>query len=176
MAGGGASVGEFSLPEAGLAQSAWHILMSAETCSNLSRYDGIKFGYRTEAFQNLDELYTKSRTEAFSLLTKALILYGSDVLSKGRYEECYDKSLRVRRALRDKLSEIFRSYDCIIAPACSKSAYRAEMLGDSIDAAYDESFSRRRPAYRHSGRDYGRRAAHGRQPHGTAAADGCGLL
>jgi aspartyl-tRNA(Asn)/glutamyl-tRNA(Gln) amidotransferase subunit A len=140
MAGGGASVEEFSFAEAGLAQPAWHILMSAETCSNLSRYDGIIFGYRTEAFQNLDELYTKSRTEAFSLLTKALILYGSDVLSKGRYEECYDKSLRVRRALRDKLSEIFRSYDCIIAPACSKSAYRAEMLGDSIDAAYDESF------------------------------------
>lgn len=140
MAGGGASVGEFSLAEAGLAQSAWHILMSAETCNNLSRYDGIKFGYRTEAFQNLDELYTKSRTEAFSLLTKAVTLYGSDVLSKGRYEECYDKSLRVRRVLRSKLSEVFQSYDCIIAPACSKSAYRSEMLGDSLDAAYDESF------------------------------------
>ncbi len=140
MSDGGASVEEFSFAEAALAQPAWQILMAAETCNNLSRYDGIKFGYRTENFQNLDELYTKSRTEAFSLLTKAVILYGSDVLSKGRYEDCYDKSLRVRRVLRDRLTDLFMTYDCLITPACSKSAYRKEELGDSLDAAYDESY------------------------------------
>ncbi len=140
MAGLGAAVEEFSLPEIPLAQPAWQILMSAETCNNLSRYDGIKFGYRTQSFRNQDELYTKSRTESFSLLTKAVVLYGSDVLSKGRYDACYDKSLRVRRVLRDRLAEVFASYGCILAPACSKSAYSARMLGDSLDAAYDESF------------------------------------
>ncbi|NLA87751.1 MAG: hypothetical protein GX847_10845 [Clostridiales bacterium] len=140
MTDAGASVEECPFAEVDLAQPAWQILMAAETCNNLSRYDGIKFGYRTESFQNLDELYTKSRTEAFSLLTKAVILYGSDVLSKGLYENCYDKSLRIRRVLRDRLNDIFKTYDCLIAPACSKSAYRAEKLGDSLNASYEESY------------------------------------
>lgn len=140
MADSGAEAEEFSFPEIPLAQTAWQILMAAETCNNLSRYDGVKFGYRTDHFQNLEELYTKSRTESFSLLTKAVILYGSDVLSKGRYEECYDKSLRIRRVLCNKLSEVYKTYDYIIAPACSKSTYRAEALGDSLDAVFEESF------------------------------------
>ncbi len=122
-----------------LAQPAWRILLAGETCNNLSRYDGVKFGYRAQGYKNIDELYTMSRTQAFTLLTKMTVLYGSDVLSKGRYDTCYDRSLRMRRVLRGAADELFRKYDVLAMPACSKEAFRAEELGDSIDTVYRES-------------------------------------
>ncbi|MBR2716541.1 MAG: hypothetical protein IKD79_02240 [Oscillospiraceae bacterium] len=122
-----------------LAQGAWRILLSGETCNNLSRYDGVKFGFRAQGYKTIDELYTMSRTQAFTLLTKQTILYGSDVLSKGRYDTCYDRSLRIRRILRGAADELFKQYDVLAMPACSRAAYTAEELGDSIDAVYDES-------------------------------------
>ena len=73
--------------------------MCAETCNNVSRYDGVKFGHRAEKYRNIDELYVNTRTEGFNFLTKTVILYGSDVLSKNRYKDCFDKSLRVRRVV-----------------------------------------------------------------------------
>jgi aspartyl-tRNA(Asn)/glutamyl-tRNA(Gln) amidotransferase subunit A len=131
---------EFSFPELALAQPAWQILLAAETCNNLSRYDGVKFGYRTENYKNIEELYTRSRTESFGLLAKFAILYGSDVLSKGRYDDCYDKSLRIRRILRGRLEEIFARYDCILAPACSKTSYTLADTEKGLGVVYDESF------------------------------------
>ncbi|MGE5614791.1 MAG: amidase family protein [Bacillota bacterium] len=140
MKAGGAVAEEFSFPELALAQPAWQILLAAETCNNLSRYDGVKFGYRTKNYKNIEELYTRSRTESFGLLTKFTVLYGSDVLSKGRYDACYDKALRIRRVLRGRLDEIFAGYDCILAPACSKTAYTLADTGKGLDVVYNESF------------------------------------
>ena len=134
----GASASEISLPEVKTAQAAWQVLLAAETCNNLSRYDGVKFGYRTPNYKNIDELYTNSRTEAFGLLTKATILYGSDVLSKGRYDECYDRALRARRVVREALDAKFAEFDILLAPACSKKAYDKAAL-QSLTAVYDES-------------------------------------
>lgn len=134
-----ASCTAFSEPALKLSQPAWRILLSGETCNNLSRYDGVKFGYRTENYSNIEELYTRSRTESMTLLTKNTILYGSDVLSKGRYEECYDKSLRIRRYLRGVADELFSRYDLLLMPACGKTSFTVEELGDSIDAVYGES-------------------------------------
>ena len=90
----GAKVETVSLDIVSDVQTAWQILMSAETTNNLSRFDGVKYGYRTPEYKNIDELYVKSRSESMNFLTKATIIYGSDVLSKGRYENCYDKALR----------------------------------------------------------------------------------
>ncbi len=136
----GAEVSEFSLPEAELASPAWQILLSAETCNNLSRYDGVKFGYRTEEYDSIEELYTKSRTEAFGLLTKFTVLYGSDVLSKNRYFACYDQALRTRRLLREAMDGVFAGYDCLLLPACSKTAYTEQDCGDSLEIVYRESY------------------------------------
>ena len=122
-----------------LAQPAWRILLAGETCNNVSRYDGVKFGFRAQGYKNIDELYTMSRTQAFTLLTKLTILYGSDVLSKGRYDTCYDRSLRMRRVLRKAADELFRKYDVLAMPACSKASYTTAELGDSIEAVYAES-------------------------------------
>ena len=119
----GVIVEEISLSIFKTANTAWQILMTAETCNNVSRYDGVKFGYRAKEYRNIDELYVNSRTEGFNFLTKAVILYGSDVLSKNRYKECYDKSLRVRRVIMEEFEELMKTYDAVLTPVCSKSEY-----------------------------------------------------
>jgi len=105
------------------AGSAWNILMCAELCNNVSRFDGVKYGYRSANYTNIDELYTNSRTEAFGGELKAAILYGSDVLSTKNYMPVYDKALRVRRVMVDALNELFEQYDAVVLPACSKMKY-----------------------------------------------------
>ncbi|MBO5896027.1 MAG: hypothetical protein J6Q83_01890 [Clostridia bacterium] len=135
----GAKVERISLDLVAAAQTAWQILMAAETTNNLSRFDGVKYGYRTPEYKNIDELYVKSRTEAFSFLTKATIIYGSDVLAKDKYDACYDKSLRLRRVIVDKVKELLAAYDAIIAPACSKLSYEKYDLNDAFAKVYEES-------------------------------------
>ena len=121
------------------ANVAWQILMSAETCNNISRYDGVKFGYRSENYKNIDELYINTRTEGFNFLTKAVILYGSDVLSKNRYSDCYDKSLRVRRIAKDGLKKLFEQYDALLLPAMGKAAYESYDISEAFTRVYEES-------------------------------------
>ncbi len=105
------------------ANAAWNILMCAELCNNVSRFDGIKYGYRTSNYKTLDELYTNSRSEAFGDLLKTAILYGSDVLSSANYMSKYDKALRVRRVIVEALGKILGEYDAFMLPACSKMQY-----------------------------------------------------
>lgn len=135
----GAQVEEISWDFFDLANTAWQILMCAETCNNVSRYDGVKYGHRTEQYRNIDELYVKSRTEGFNFLTKAVILYGSDVLSKNRYKDCYDKSLRVRRVIADATKELLEKYDAILAPVCSKTEFTAYDIKDAFTKVFEES-------------------------------------
>ena len=115
------------------ANAAWNILMCAELCNNVSRFDGIKYGYRSQNYKNLDELYTLSRTEAFGDLLKTAILYGSDVLSSANYMSKYDKSLRVRRVIVEALAKILGEYDAIVLPTCSKKEY------DGSESAFVEN-------------------------------------
>lgn len=135
----GAVVETVSLDVVSEAQTAWQILMSAETCNNISRFDGVKYGYRTPEYKNIDELYVKSRTEAFSFLTKATVIYGSDVLSKGKYEACYDKSLRIRRVVMDKVKALLASYDALLTPVSSKMNYHSYDVLESFDKVFEES-------------------------------------
>ncbi len=121
------------------AKSAWNILKSSELTNNVSRYDGVKYGYRANYFTNLDELYTNSRTEAFGELLKFAILYGSDNLSTENYFKLYDKALRVRRVILEKFNELFNSYDAVIIPAVSTLNYTEEMLKDN-SFSYLENF------------------------------------
>jgi len=117
------------------AAPAWNVLLSAETCNNVSRYDGVKFGYRAEKYADIDELYTNSRTEAFGELLKTVILYGSDTLASANYDAVYDKSLRVRRVICQAFSQLFAEYDAVLLPACSQAAYEAPALTASFDEA-----------------------------------------
>ena len=125
------------MPE--IANTAWQILMCAETCNNVSRYDGDKFGHRAKEYNNIDELYVNSRTEGFNFLTKAVILYGSDVLSKNRYKDCFDKSLRVRRVVAEGLQKAFSEFDAVLTPACSKAEYESYDIKDAFGKVFAES-------------------------------------
>lgn len=112
------------------ARVAWNILMCAELCNNVSRYDGIKYGYRSPNYTTIGELYTNSRTEAFGELLKTAILYGSETLSDENYMKMYDKSMRVRRVLSEYFGELFGEYDALLIPAVSKAYTVADIEND----------------------------------------------
>ena len=135
----GVTVEEISCDLFEIANTAWQILMCAETCNNVSRYDGVKYGHRSANYKNIDELYVNTRTEGFNFLTKAVILYGSDVLSKNRYKDCYDKSLRVRRVVAESFEKLLQSYDAILTPVCSKTAYEAYDIHEAFGKVFEES-------------------------------------
>jgi aspartyl-tRNA(Asn)/glutamyl-tRNA(Gln) amidotransferase subunit A len=122
------------------ARVAWNILMSAELCNNVSRYDGVKYGYRTEHFTNLDELYTNSRTEAFGELLKTAILFGSETLSTENYMKVYDKALRTRRVIVESFAKIFERVDAVLIPATSSMAYTEAQATENKYLAFEENF------------------------------------
>ena len=135
----GVVVEEVSFDLVDNANTTWQILMTAETCNNVSRYDGVKFGFRAKEYKNIDELYVNTRTEGFNFLTKSVILYGSDALSKNRYNDCYGKALKVRRVVADKFEELMASYDAVLTPVCSKSEYSAYDIKDAFVKVFEES-------------------------------------
>ena len=139
LRGLGVMVEEVSVPLADAARTAWNLALCAETCNNVSRYDGVKFGYRSPDYRNIDELYVNSRTEGLNFLTKAVILYGSDVLSKGRYFTCYDKALKIRRLASEQVKALFKSYDALLCPACSRTDFRPYEIKDAFGALFAES-------------------------------------
>ena len=94
---------------------------------------------RIKEYKNIDELYVKSRTEGFNFLTKAVILYGSDVLSKHRYDDCYGKALKVRRVVAEKFEELMKSYDAVLTPVCSKTEYAPYDTDDAFAKVFEES-------------------------------------
>ncbi len=135
----GAEVCEISLDIFGLANTAYQIAMCAEACNNLSRYDGVKFGHRASEYKNIDDLYVNSRTEGFNFLTKAVILYGSDVLSKNRYKDCYEKSLKIRRVIMEKMKKLFEEYSAVILPTCSTLCFEVGDLKEAFQKVFAES-------------------------------------
>lgn len=135
----GVVVEEVSFDLVDVANTAWQMLMTAETCNNVSRYDGVKFGHRAAEYKNIDELYVNSRTEGFNFLTKAAILYGSDVLSKHRYDDCFGKSLKVRRVVAESFAKLMESYDAVLTPVTSKSAYEAYEIENAFQTVFEES-------------------------------------
>ena len=122
-----------------LAAPAWNTLMSAELCNNVSKYDGVKYGYRSPDYKTIDELYTNSRTEAFGYLTKSTILFGSETLSDENYMKVYDKALRIRRVISEYLENIFKDYDLLLLPASSKTSYTVNEAKENPYIAYEES-------------------------------------
>ncbi len=139
LAAAGVEVTELDGKELLLAKSAWNILMSAEVCNNVSKYDGVKYGYRTPNYKDLDELYTNSRSEAFGYLLKSTILFGSETLSEDNYFKVYDKAQRIRRVISEYLTAVFAEYDAVLMPACSKTSYTPDEAKANRYIAYEES-------------------------------------
>lgn len=101
----------------------YYIISCAEASSNMARYDGVRYGYRSEKAQTLDELYTMSRSEGFGLEVKRRILLGNFVLSSGYYDAYYNKALQARRLIQEALFNLFKSYDAVIGPVAPSTAF-----------------------------------------------------
>lgn len=113
---------------------AYYILTTAEASSNLSRYDGVRFGYRTaEPVSGLTDFYKRNRTQGFGKEVKRRIMLGTFVLSTGYYDAYFTKAQKIRRLVNERIAEIFKNYDFIILPASPVTAFKAgEKMDDPV--------------------------------------------
>ena len=118
----GAVVEEFDLSLVKYAIPAYYIIADAEASSNLSRFDGVKYGYRTAEYEGLHNMYKKSRSEGFGPEVKRRIMLGSFVLSSGYYDAYYLKALRTKALIKQAFDKAFAKYDMIVAPAAPTTA------------------------------------------------------
>ncbi|MBQ8474108.1 MAG: Asp-tRNA(Asn)/Glu-tRNA(Gln) amidotransferase subunit GatA [Clostridia bacterium] len=128
----GAEIVSVSIPSVKYALSAYYVISSAEASSNLARFDGVRYGYRAEKYESIEELYVKSRTEGFGSEVKRRIMLGTFALSEGYYDAYYKKALRVRNLLADEFDKAFNLCDMIIAPTAPTTAYKAGQNTDSV--------------------------------------------
>ena len=119
----GAEIEEFSLDIAQYALATYYIIASAEASSNLGRFDGIRYGYRTPEFKNLKELYKKSRSEGFGDEVKRRIILGTYVLSSGYYDAYYKKAQQARTLVMNEFNKAFEKYDVILTPTSPTVAF-----------------------------------------------------
>lgn len=119
----GAEVEEFSLDIANYALATYYIIACAEASSNLGRFDGIRYGYRTPNYNDLKDIYINSRSEAFGSEVKRRIILGTYVLSSGYYDAYYKKALEVRTLVQSKFDEAFSKYDVILTPTAPTTAF-----------------------------------------------------
>ena len=126
----GAAVEEFDLSLVEYAIPAYYVIACAEASSNLARFDGVKYGYRTEDYQGLHNMYKKSRSEGFGAEVKRRIMLGSFVLSSGYYDAYYLKALRTKALIKQAFDKAFEKYDVILGPAAPTTAPK---LGESLD-------------------------------------------
>lgn len=129
----GAVVEEFDLSLVEYAIPAYYVIASAEASSNLSRFDGVKYGYRTEEYEGLHNMYKKTRSEGFGAEVKRRIMLGSFVLSSGYYDAYYLKALRTKALIKQAFDKAFQTYDVILGPAAPTTAPKiGESLSDPI--------------------------------------------
>lgn len=135
----GAKVQELSLPSTEYAINTYYIIASAEASSNLARFDGVKYGYRTAEYDGLTDMYEKTRSEGFGDEVKRRIMLGTFVLSSGFYDAYYKKAKLVQRRIGQEFSEAFQTCDVIITPTAPSKAFRiGENIGDPLKMYYSD--------------------------------------
>lgn len=121
---------------------AYYILTTAEASSNLSRYDGIHYGYRSSAATDIESTYLKSRTEGFGKEVKRRIMLGSFVLSAGYYDAYYGKAQKVRRLIKEKTESLFEKYDLLLSPTTPATAFKfGANMDDPIKMYLEDIFT-----------------------------------
>ena len=126
----GAIVEECSLDVGKYASAVYYILACAEASSNLGRFDGIRYGYRTENFENLKDIYKNSRSEGFGAEVKRRIILGTYVLSSGYYDAYYKKAQKVRTIIKKAYAELFEKYDLLLSPVSPTTAFKINEKND----------------------------------------------
>ncbi len=138
----GAIVEEVSLPFLDYVIPTYYIIASAEASSNLSRFDGIRYGFRTENYDGLTDLYNATRSEGFGKEVKKRILLGTFVLSSGYYDAYYRKALKVKAVIKAKFDELFEKYDLIICPTAPSTAPKLDSsLSDPMKMYLSDIFT-----------------------------------
>ena len=125
----GAKLVKFDFPVMEYVVPAYYIIASAEASSNLSRFDGVKYGWRAEDYEDLTDLYCRTRTEGFGSEVKRRILLGTFVLSSGYYDAYYNKALQVKGVIKGAFDRAFRQCDLMLTPVAPSTAPR---LGESL--------------------------------------------
>ncbi len=132
----GAVIEECSLPAVSYALPAYYVLCCAEASSNLARFDGVRYGFRAEGFEDLDQLYRKTRTQGFGREVRRRIMLGNYVLSAGYYDAYYKKAQQARTLLIGAFRELFAKYDMLLAPTAPTPAYKiGEKSSDPMEMA-----------------------------------------
>lgn len=124
LEGLGASYDEVSLPHSKYALSTYYLLSSSEASANLSRFDGVRYGHRTENAENLLEMYKQTRAEGFGDEVKRRIMLGTFALSSGYYDAYYKKAQKVRTLIKNDFEKVFDQYDVIIGPTAPTPAFK----------------------------------------------------
>ncbi|MGG0891889.1 Asp-tRNA(Asn)/Glu-tRNA(Gln) amidotransferase subunit GatA [Cytobacillus horneckiae] len=126
----GATWEEVSLPHSKYALATYYLLSSSEASANLARFDGVRYGYRTEQPESLIELYKKTRAEGFGEEVKRRIMLGTFALSSGYYDAYYKKAQKVRTLIKKDFEDVFAKYDVIVGPTTPTPAFK---LGEKLD-------------------------------------------
>jgi len=132
---------EVSLPNINLSVPTYYVVAPAECSSNLSRFDGVKFGKRCNDPKDLEDLYIRSRSEGFGEEVKRRILIGSYVLSAGFYDAYYKKAQQVRRLIKNDFDNAFKHVDLIISPTTRGTAFEAGSMSDPIQMYLEDLFT-----------------------------------
>jgi aspartyl-tRNA(Asn)/glutamyl-tRNA(Gln) amidotransferase subunit A len=132
----GAEIVDISLPNSQLSIPVYYVLAPAEASSNLSRYDGVRYGHRTAEYDDLLDMYMKSRAEGFGAEVKRRILIGTYVLSAGYYDAYYLKAQQIRRLIAQDFTEAFKQCDVIMGPTAPSTAFKAGEKADDPVAMY----------------------------------------
>lgn len=132
----GAEIVDISLPNTMLSIPVYYVLAPAEASSNLSRYDGVRFGHRAAEYTDLMDMYCKSRAEGFGSEVKRRILIGTYVLSAGYYDAYYLKAQQIRRLIAQDFTEAFKKCDIIMGPTAPSTAFKAGEKADDPVAMY----------------------------------------
>jgi aspartyl-tRNA(Asn)/glutamyl-tRNA(Gln) amidotransferase subunit A len=137
----GATLVDISLPRQGLGVPAYYIVAPAECSSNLSRFDGVRFGHRCENPKNLEDLYKRSRGEGFGDEVKRRIMVGAYALSAGYYDAYYLKAQRIRRLISDEFQEAFNSVDVIAGPTTPSTAFALGSKSDPVSMYLNDIYT-----------------------------------
>lgn len=132
----GAEIVDISLPNTQLSIPVYYVLAPAEASSNLSRYDGVRYGHRAAQYDDLMDMYCKTRAEGFGAEVKRRILIGTYVLSAGYYDAYYLKAQQIRRLIAEDFAKAFRQCDIILGPTAPSTAFRAGEKADDPVAMY----------------------------------------
>lgn len=137
----GNTVENVSFPYLDYMVPAYYVLSTAEASSNLSRFDGVHFGYRSSNAQGVEATYKKSRSEGFGPEVQRRIMAGTFVLSHGYYDAYYTKGQKVRRVLQNKTNEIFQQYDIVLLPTTPSTAFELNAVKDPISMYLQDIFT-----------------------------------